>query len=119
MLRVVGRSLATAAEAAVGYHLSAIEPRARSANDWTRANVEMGRLARRLSVNLGSVFRHHVRQAVDFQRASFVDDADVGDVIQLAIGFVDLSGFTATSDQSDLQATKLRGIAEPVMIHSL
>ena len=100
VLRVVGRAMATAAGASVGYHLSSIESRVVELVDWIDANYEMGVLAVELGGHLGAVYRHHLRQVVDLQRVSHAG-TDRGEVLDLAVAFVDLTGFTGLSSSLD------------------
>ena len=102
-LRVLGRTMATAAEAAVAVHTRNVDPRVDSALGWVQANAAMARLGVRLAGHMGTVFRHHLRQAVDFQRHSH-GGTSRGEVLRLATCFVDVSGFTSLSARVSVQA---------------
>ncbi len=101
LLRVIGRNMATAAEAAVAYHVRSVEPRAVELRDWVSANHEMAELSLVLGQHLGAVFRHHLRQAISFQRVSHAG-LEQGEIVDLAVAFVDLTGFTGMSLDLDL-----------------
>ena len=102
-LRVLGRTMATAAEAAVAVHTRNVDPRVDSAVGWVEANVAMAHLGLELSGHMATMFRHHLRQAVDFQRHSHGGSIR-GEVLHLAVCFVDVSGFTSLSAQVSVQA---------------
>lgn len=103
LLRVIGRAMATAAEASVAYHLRSIEPRVSSLVDWVDANHEMALQAVALGAHLGAVFRHHLRQSIDLQRTVNAATGR-GEVLDIAVAFVDLTGFTGLSLDTDLLA---------------
>ncbi len=101
-LRVLGRTMATAAEAAVAVHTRNVDPRVDSVVGWVEANVAMARLGLDLARHLDTMFIHHLRQAVDFQRHSHGGSVR-GEVLHLAVCFVDVSGFTSLSAQVSVQ----------------
>ncbi len=82
-LRVLGRTMATAAEAAVAVHTRNVDPRVESAVGWVEANAAMARLGLDLARHMGTMFTHHLRQAVDFQRHSHGGSVR-GEVLHLA-----------------------------------
>ncbi len=102
-LRVVGRTMATAAEAAIALHTRSVEPRLDSPVAWVRANEAMAQLGLRMSQHMGTGFRRHLRQAVEFQRTSHAGTIR-GEVLHLAVCFVDVSGFTNLAAQVSLEA---------------
>ncbi len=100
LLRVLGTSLSRIAEAAVSVYVQTQEP-SRDAPDldmlaWAKQQATVIAAALRLGDSLGVVFAHHMRDAIDRQRAA---QADVSDktIHRLAVGFVDLVGFTPLS----------------------
>jgi len=101
LLRVLGRAMATSAEASVAYHLRSIEPHLTDLADWVDANHEMAQLSHTMGDHLGAVYRHHLRQAVDLQR-SVNAGAGRGEILDVAVAFVDLTGFTGMSLDLDL-----------------
>ena len=102
-LRVLGRTMATAAEAAVAVHTRNVEPRVDSAVGWVAANAAMARLGLDLARHMDTMFTHHLRQAVAFQRHSHGGSLR-GEVLHLAVCFVDVRGFTSLSAQVSVQA---------------
>jgi class 3 adenylate cyclase len=102
-LRVLGRTMATAAEAAVAVHTRNVDPRVDSAVGWVEANAAMAQLGLDLARHMGTMFHHHLRQAIDFQRHSHGGSIR-GEVLHLAVCFVDVSGFTSLSAQVSVQA---------------
>ncbi|MDH3708050.1 MAG: hypothetical protein OES57_18445, partial [Acidimicrobiia bacterium] len=101
LLRVIGRTMATTAEASIAYHLRSIEPHVHDLADWVDANHEMATLSRQLGAQLGPIYRHHLRQAIDLQR-SVNAGAGRGEILDVAVAFVDLTGFTGMSLDLDL-----------------
>lgn len=102
-LRVLGRTMATAAEAAVAVHTRTVDPQVESAVGWVEANAAMARLGLELAGHMGTMFTHHLRQAVAFQRQSHGGSIR-GEVLHLAVCFVDISGFTSLSTRVSVQA---------------
>ena len=102
-LRVLGRTMATAGEAAVAVHTRNVDPRVDSAVGWVEADTVMARLGVRLAGHMGTMFRHHLRQAVDFQRHSHGGSVH-GEVLHLATCFVDVTGFTSLSARVSVQS---------------
>jgi adenylate cyclase len=100
LLRVLGSSLSRVAEAAVAVYVQTLEPEEEvpdmdlleSARDMVRVNSA----ALRLGDSMGTVFAHHIRDAVDRQRAAQEGVSEKA-VHRLAVGFVDLVGFTPLS----------------------
>jgi adenylate cyclase len=100
LLRVLGTSMARVAEAAVSVYVQTQEPPVGAPPQdpltWAQNEAAVNVAALRLGGFMGSVFAHHMRDAVDRQR---VAQADVSDrsLHRLAVGFVDLVGFTPLS----------------------
>jgi adenylate cyclase len=99
LLRVIAGSLATIADAVVATYVQTVELRARDAGGrlgMVHAVLEATAMAAQLGDLLGPLFLHHVRLAVDRQRQSQSGLAD-RKLMRLAVGFVDLVGFTTRS----------------------
>jgi class 3 adenylate cyclase len=100
VLRVAGASLGRLAEAAVASYVQTTEADlAASGADaaaFVRANVEVGQLALHVGSGLGSLFVHHVQEAGRWQRESQSEVREKA-FARLAVGFVDLTGFTSFS----------------------
>jgi adenylate cyclase len=100
LLRVLGTSLARVAEAAVALYVQTMEPEADlpaadlldSARDLAGATVG----ALQIGDAMGTVFSHHLRDAIARQRTAQVGVSDRS-FYRLAVGFVDLVGFTPLS----------------------
>jgi adenylate cyclase len=100
LLRVLGNSLSRMAEAAVAVYVQTQEP-ARDAPGldvlaWAREQAAVNAAALRLGDSMGAVFAHHMRDAIDRQRAAQAEVSDRS-LHRLAVGFVDLVGFTPLS----------------------
>jgi adenylate cyclase len=97
LLRVLGSSLARVAEAAVSVYVQTQEPAYDSPEPdllaWAREQAAVSAAALRLGDSMGSVFAHHMRDAIDRQRLAQEDVSDPS-LHRLAVGFVDLVGFT-------------------------
>ena len=100
LLRVLGSSLARVAEAAVSVYVQTQEPAVDSPEldvlAWAREQAAVSAAALRLGDSMGSVFAHHMRDAIDRQRAAQAEVTDRS-LYRLAVGFVDLVGFTPFS----------------------
>ena len=100
LLRVVGSSLARVAEAAVSVYVQTQEPEMDSPDvdllAWAKDLASVSAAALRLGDSMGVIFSHHMRDAIDRQR---VTQAGVSErsLHRLAVGFVDLVGFTPLS----------------------
>jgi adenylate cyclase len=100
LLRILGSSLARVAEAAVSLYVQTVEPELNVpeidsvvfAKDLAASTA----LALQLGDSMGAIFTHHLRDAIDRQRATHSDTADRS-LSRLAVGFVDLVGFTPIS----------------------
>ena len=100
LLRVAGGSLSRLAEAAVAAYVQTREVELVEAGAgalaWAQASADIGRLALEVGNGLGSIFVHHVQEAIRWQRESQAPTHD-RELARLAVGFVDLTGFTALS----------------------
>ena len=100
LLRVLGSSLARVADAAVSLYVQTIEPTYRTPEvdilAWAEGLAATAAAALQLSDSLGAVFVHHLRQAIAVQRRAQIGGTERA-VFRLAVGFVDLVGFTSLS----------------------
>ena len=100
LLRVLGGSLSRVAEAAVAVYVQTQEPEDEAPDmdllESARGMVKVTSGALRLGDSMGTVFAHHLRDAVDRQRAAQAGVSEKA-VHRLAVGFVDLVGFTPLS----------------------
>jgi class 3 adenylate cyclase len=107
LLRVIAGSMERIAEAAVAVYVQGPENdrRIRTADplDCARSSAGATELALHLGRGLGSVFRHHMRQAVARQRV-IQEGVTRRELARLAIGFVDLVGSTALQSGLDIDA---------------
>jgi adenylate cyclase len=104
LLRVLGSSLARVAEAAVSLYVQTQEP-PRDTPDadllaWAKDLVAVSAAALRLGDSMGAIFSHHLRDAIDRQRVAQVGMSERA-LYRLAVGFVDLVGFTPLSLHTD------------------
>jgi len=100
LLRVIGLSIARIADAAVSTFVQDVEQHLDATDvdliDWVRANAQIGEIAHQIAPRLGTVFVHHLLEAIQRQRRSQDGVADRS-MARLAVGFVDLVGFTSLS----------------------
>jgi adenylate cyclase len=100
LLRVLGSSLTRVAEAAVAVYVQTVEPEMDvpevDIGVWAQQMAEVTSAAMRLGDSMGTIFSHHMRDAILRQRAA---QSGVGDrsLHRLAVGFIDLVGFTPLS----------------------
>jgi adenylate cyclase len=103
LLRVLGSSLARVAEAAVSLYVQTVEPQLDVPEVdtivWAKDLAATTSLALQLGDSMGTIFTHHLRDAIARQRATHPDTADRS-LSRLAVGFVDLVGFTPISRQA-------------------
>ncbi len=100
LLRVLGSSLARVAEAAVSLYVQTVEP-AMDVPDvdivlWAKELADTTAAALELGDAMGTVFGHHLRDAIDRQRRAQADRSERS-LFRLAVGFIDLVGFTPLS----------------------
>ncbi|HLG92747.1 MAG TPA: adenylate/guanylate cyclase domain-containing protein [Acidimicrobiales bacterium] len=102
LLRVVGQALAQVAEAAVSFYVQDVEPHLLQDDlptvDLAQHQAHAATKALEIGDGLGALFRHHLMDAISRQRTTQVDQKDPV-VSRLAVGFVDLVGFTAMSHE--------------------
>jgi adenylate cyclase len=100
LLRVLGSSLSRVAEAAVSVYVQTQEPPLDSAEvdimAWAKDLAGVSAAALRLGDSMGSIFSHHMRDAIERQRVAQEEVSDRS-LHRLAVGFVDLVGFTPLS----------------------
>jgi adenylate cyclase len=100
-LRVVGSAMASVGSAANTLFLHDVEQplRRAGASDFELATqgVESMRLAREITSVLGMLFRLHLDQAIAQSRLAQGDATELGLTVSMAVGFVDLVGFTPRS----------------------
>jgi len=97
ILRVIGTVLARLAEAMVAAYVQDIEARDNDAADtieMANRNAFASTLAMAVGEYLPAIFRHHMLMAVRRQRGGQAG-VTTPEVVRLAVGFVDLVGFTS------------------------
>jgi len=104
LFRILGSSLARVAEAAVALYVQTIEP-AMDAPDvdevtWAEHVAHTAAKALQMGDAMGTIFAHHLRDAIDRQRRAQAEVADPT-LFRLAVGFVDLVGFTPLSQHAE------------------
>lgn len=104
ILRTTASALTMLAESIVSVFVGGVETRGVARSAWLeRAQVtqQSGELALRFGRVIGLFFRHHLREAIERQRSSMVGASD-RHLRHMAVGFVDLVGFTALSATLDV-----------------
>lgn len=100
LLRVLGSSMARLAEAAVSFYVQTVESEFDTPGSdpvvWAKNTATTALGALRLSESMGAVFVHHLQEAITRQRAA-QSGASERTLFRLAVGFVDLVGFTPIS----------------------
>ncbi|MGA3146425.1 MAG: adenylate/guanylate cyclase domain-containing protein [Acidimicrobiales bacterium] len=100
LLRVLGSSLTRVAEAAVAVYVQTVEPEMDLPEVdiavWAKDMADVTAAALRLGDSMGTIFSHHMRDAILRQRAAQTGVADRS-LHRLAVGFIDLVGFTPLS----------------------
>lgn len=102
LLRVVATSLSRIADAVVSLYVQQVETGfdeshvESSSLEWVRMNAATTELGLQFANTLGTLFRHHLREAIRRQRASQSSTPDRA-LSRVAVGFVDLVGFTPLS----------------------
>jgi adenylate cyclase len=97
ILHVAGTALATIAEAAIANHVQGPERRTSTLVENARLNALSAELGLTLSDQLAVAFRHHLRQASVSNRRT--QNFEQRELVTLAIGFLDLVGFTSLSQE--------------------
>ena len=104
ILRVVGTGLARVADAAVSAYVQEFESDLDADDECSpehvRRNVATARLALELGEGLAPLFVHHLHGAVERQRTA-QQSVSSRQHMRLAVGFVDLVGYTAWSQSHD------------------
>jgi class 3 adenylate cyclase len=97
LLRVIGLSISRIAEAAVSTFIQDVEAQLVASGvdliDWVRAEQRVGEIAQEIGPLLGTLFIHHLLAAIQRQRQT-QQDVSERSMVRLAVGFVDLVGFT-------------------------
>jgi adenylate cyclase len=101
LLRVLGNSLSRVAEAAVSVYVQTREPETELLPEvdllaWAKDLASVSTAALNLGDAMGAIFSHHLRDAIDRQRVSQMAVSERS-LHRLAVGFVDLVGFTPLS----------------------
>ncbi len=103
LFRVLGGSLARVAEAAVSLYVQTVEPLVDSPEAekvaWARDVARTTSIALKLFDSMGTIFAHHMRDAIDRQRAAQTTVPERS-LFRLAVGFIDLVGFTPLSQHT-------------------
>jgi adenylate cyclase len=103
LLRVLGNSLARVAEAAVSLYVQTVEPQLDVPEVdkvvWAKDLASTTSVALQLGDSMGPIFAHHLRDAISRQRAAQAAVAERS-LSRLAVGFVDLVGFTPISSHA-------------------
>ncbi|MCB1016018.1 MAG: adenylate/guanylate cyclase domain-containing protein [Acidimicrobiales bacterium] len=100
LIVVVARALRSMADAGIAAFVQTIETRLLAGDptlvEWTEATADTAELGVRLGDSLGVLFGHYLRQAAQRQRAA-QEGVSSRAVMRVAVGFVDLVGFTPLS----------------------
>jgi adenylate cyclase len=106
MLRVFGASLARMSDVAVSTFMSSVERRlvemGATEAELAKTGVAANEQALRIPDVLGAVLRHHFRASI--RRLTDASNAAGGDGFRVAIGFIDVVGFTTLSATLDADA---------------
>ncbi len=100
LLRVLGSSLARVAEAAVSLYVQTVEPSMDVPEVdivvWAKEQAAVSAAALELGDWMGTIFSHHLRDAITRQRLAQAGISERS-LFRVAVGFVDLVGFTPLS----------------------
>jgi adenylate cyclase len=103
LFRILGSSLARVAEAAVSLYVQTVEPQMDSPEvdvvTWAKDQAATTSIALQLGDSMGTIFAHHMRDAIDRERAARTEVPERS-LSRLAVGFVDLVGFTPLSQHA-------------------
>ena len=104
VLRVIGGSVARIAEAVVAAYVQIVEAELEASHasllERVKQNQEATELGITVGYGLGPLFQHHLREAIDRQRLSQLG-IERRELARVAVGFVDLVGFTSLSARLD------------------
>lgn len=100
ILHVAGTSLSAIAEAGVAGHVQGPERRTANIVENARLNAVIAELGLQLGESLAAAFRHHIRQTAETQRRT--QSETHRELVTLAVGFLDLVGFTTLSQELDV-----------------
>lgn len=101
VLQAMSAAMSSLAAASIGAFVGSVEPGLASEGDeleWTRTVTEVGTSALDLITGLRGLFRHHLRIANRQQRSSMRNVAS-RQLSELAVGFVDLVGYTSATSE--------------------
>ena len=102
LLRIVGSALGRVADAAVSVYVQEVETDMHAAGatslEMARDNATTAAMALQLGAALGTLFTHHLRGAIARQRQAQTGLSERV-LMRLAIGFVDLVGFTPLAEE--------------------
>ncbi|MDW3218002.1 MAG: adenylate/guanylate cyclase domain-containing protein [Acidimicrobiales bacterium] len=101
ILHVAGTALSSIAEASVAGHVQGPERRTANYVENARLNAYIAELGLELSQLLAAAFRHHLRQTAQVQRRT--QSSTHREQVTLAVGFLDLVGFTSLSQELDVE----------------
>jgi adenylate cyclase len=100
LLRVIGSSVSRIADAAVSTFVQDVEVQLQGSQAdvtaWVRAEVQIGEVAHKVAPGLGTLFIHHLIDAIRRQRVT-QEGVSERSMARIAVGFVDLVGFTPLS----------------------
>ena len=103
LFRVLGSSLARVAEAAVSLYVQTVEPKMGACEAdvvcWAKDLADTTSMAVQLGDSMGTIFTHHLSDAIARQRAAQAEVSEPS-LFRLAVGFVDLVGFTPLSQHA-------------------
>ncbi|HEY3833152.1 MAG TPA: adenylate/guanylate cyclase domain-containing protein [Acidimicrobiia bacterium] len=101
LLRVIGASVGRIADAAVSTFIQDVESQLQvgfaDIDTWVRAETQIGEVAHQVAPGLGTLFIHHLIDAIRRQRVTQDGTAPDRLMARLGVGFVDLVGFTPLS----------------------
>jgi adenylate cyclase len=102
LLRIIGGALSRVADAAVAVYVQTVETSMHAAGasdiEMARDNATTAAMALQLGDAMGTLFSHHLRAAILRQRRAQVGLSERV-LMRLAIGFVDLVGFTPLAQE--------------------
>ncbi len=100
LLRVIGSSIGRVADAAVSTFIQDVESELHAGevdiSAWVHAEAQIGEVAHRVAPGLGTLFIHHLIDAIRRQRVT-QEGIEERLFARIGVGFVDLVGFTSLS----------------------